>query len=124
MGKNKPRSYKNSMKLDVLYGTQPNCPNCGSKQCQETLMGTILNLEHSQKYEDSNIYICSDCDMKCVIDPSKEWSQQRIVQSIGQQVAKEVDQELVEYFSNINDSMLKPRPACKDACFKQINRSK
>ena len=62
-------------------------------------------------------YTCSNCDMNCVIDPSKEWSQQRIVQSIGQQIAKEVDQELVEYFSNINDYMLKPRPACKDACF-------
>ena len=26
-------------------------------------------------------YTCSNCDMNCVIDPSKEWSQQRIVQS-------------------------------------------
>lgn len=69
-------------------------------------------------------YTCSGCDMNCVIDPSKEWNQQKAVQEISQQIAKEVDQELVEYFSNINDQMLKPRPACKDACFKQITRSK
>ncbi len=62
-------------------------------------------------------YTCSDCGMNCVIDPSKEWNQQKAVQEISQQIAKEVDQELVEYFSNINDQMLKPRPACKNACF-------
>ena len=48
-------------------------------------------------------YTCSNCDMNCVIDPSKEWNQQKVVKHIGQQIAKEVDQDIVEELINIKE---------------------
>lgn len=46
-------------------------------------------------------YTCSGCNMNCFIDPSKEWNQQKAVQEISQQIAKEVDQELSERLLNM-----------------------
>lgn len=51
-------------------------------------------------------YTCSNCDMNCVIDPSKEWNQQKVVKHIGQQIAKEVDQDIVEELINIKEQKL------------------
>ena len=37
------------------------CPKCGSRSHSTTLVGYILNLDHTEDYKDLNKCICQDC---------------------------------------------------------------
>lgn len=37
------------------------CPNCGSEDCYQTLVGYILDLDHPEDYKDENQCGCNSC---------------------------------------------------------------
>lgn len=76
MDKNKPRSYKNSMKLDVLYSTQPNYPNFerskdGSEWCHEQYHPRQV---YGKRIDQNGKLLCKGNRFNCLKQKYKWWT--------------------------------------------------
>jgi hypothetical protein len=43
------------------------CPNCGTEDCYQTLVGYILDLDHPEDYKDKNECGCNGCGHRHIV---------------------------------------------------------